>query len=274
MLLDAVLAERTVVLVTVHATRGSVPREVGAWMAVDGPRLIGTVGGGRLELDAIAMAQRLLQAHAQGEPVPVQVHPFALGPSLGQCCGGQVRLQFEVVGPADRGALQQRLRPAHWPLGLFGGGHVGQALVQVLTRLPFDVTWVDSRDGVFPEVVPANVQCEHSDPVQAAVADLPPGARVLVMSFSHAEDLDIVAACLQRQRAAGDLPYVGLIGSRTKWATFRRRLAERGYTEAELAHVTCPIGVPGVHDKRPEIIAVAVAAQLLQVNVPVEHDKF
>ncbi|WP_138514612.1 xanthine dehydrogenase accessory protein XdhC [Rhodoferax bucti] len=265
-LLHTVLAQQTAVLVTVHATRGSVPREVGAWMAVTLQQLISTVGGGRLELDATALAQRLLQSHMQGEPVPAQVHSFALGPSLGQCCGGQVSLQFEVVGPADQDAVQQRLRPKHWPLGLFGGGHVGQALVQVLERLPFDVTWVDSRDGVFPEVVPANVQCEHSDPVQAAVADLPQGARVLIMSFSHAEDLDIVAACLQRQRAAGDLPYVGLIGSHTKWATFRRRLAERGYTEAELAHVTCPIGVPGVNDKRPEIIAVAVAAQLLQVN--------
>jgi len=70
---------------------------------------------------------------------------------------------------------------------------------------------------------------------------------------------------MQRQRQQGDLPYIGLIGSHTKWATFRRRLAERGYTEAELAHITCPIGVPVVKDKRPEIIAVAVAAQLLQV---------
>ena len=90
------------------------------------------------------------------------------------------------------------------------------------------------------------------------------GARVLIMSFSHAEDLDIVAACLQRQRERGDLPYVGLIGSKTKWAVFRHRLEARGFTEAELAHITCPIGVPGIAGKEPEVIAVAVAAQLLQ----------
>jgi xanthine dehydrogenase accessory factor len=182
-----------------------------------------------------------------------------------------VHLRFELVQAGDALALQTRLAPLHWPLALFGGGHVGQALVLVLERLPFDVTWVDSRDGVFPEQVPANVRCEHSDPVQASVADLPAGARVLIMSFSHAEDLDIVAACLNRQRERGDLPYIGLIGSQTKWATFRRRLAERGFTEAELAHVTCPIGVPVVKDKRPEIIAVAVAAQLLQVADDMVH---
>ena len=252
-------------LVSVLATRGSAPRDAGAWLAMTGDRLIGTIGGGRLELDAVALASGLLQAHLAGKDALAQERRFALGPSLGQCCGGEVHLRFELVQAADAHALRVRLTPRYRPVGLFGGGHVGQALVDVLARLPFDVTWVDSRDSVFPHEVPANVQCEHSDPVQAAVADLPPGAFVLIMSFSHAEDLDIVAACLTRQRTRGDLPYIGLIGSRTKWATFRRRLAERGFTDTELAQVTCPIGVPGVKDKRPEIMAVAVAAQLLQV---------
>jgi xanthine dehydrogenase accessory factor len=106
--------------------------------------------------------------------------------------------------------------------------------------------------------------CEHSEPVQAAVAGLAPQSRVLIMSFSHAEDLDVVAACLTRQRAQADLPFVGLIGSKTKWAAFSHRLRARGFTPAELAHITCPIGVPGITGKEPEVIAVAVAAQLLQ----------
>jgi xanthine dehydrogenase accessory factor len=100
--------------------------------------------------------------------------------------------------------------------------------------------------------------------VQSAVASLAPLSRVLIMSFSHAEDLDVVAACLQRQRQQSDLPYIGLIGSKTKWASFRQRLAARGLGDADLSHVTCPIGVPGVKGKEPEVIAVAVAAQLLQ----------
>ena len=141
---------------------------------------------------------------------------------------------------------------------------MGRAVVQVLARLPMRLHWIDSRDEIFPVDLPANVSCEFSDPVHAAVADLATGSRVLIMSFSHAEDLDVVAACLTRQRAQGDLPYVGLIGSKTKWASFRKRLEARGFTAAELAHVTCPIGVPGISGKEPEVIAVAVAAQLLQ----------
>ena len=129
-----------------------------------------------------------------------------------------------------------------------------------------DVWWLDSRDGVFPVQCPASVQCEHSDPVQSAVPGLPVGTRVVIMSFSHAEDLDVVAACLARLRQHGDLPYIGLIGSATKWATFRKRLQERGYTDAELARVTCPIGLSGIHRKEPEVIAVGVAAQLLQLE--------
>jgi xanthine dehydrogenase accessory factor len=125
------------------------------------------------------------------------------------------------------------------------------------------LTWIDSRDQPFPTDLPASVHCEHSNPVQGAVAHLTPQSGVLIMSFSHAEDLDIVQACLLRQRARGDLPFIGLIGSKTKWATFRHRLEAKGFSAAELARVTCPIGIAGIYDKRPEVIAVAVAAQLL-----------
>jgi xanthine dehydrogenase accessory factor len=196
-------------------------------------------------------------------PAGPEIRRQALGPSLGQCCGGVVHLAFEALGPQDVAGLRARLLPPLAPLALFGGGHVGQALVGVLATLPYALTWVDSREGVFPPGLPPQVRCEHSEPVQAAVESLAPGSAVLIMSFSHAEDLDVVAACLRRQRARADLPFIGLIGSRTKWATFRHRLSARGFTEAELAGVTCPIGLPGLRGKEPEVIAVSVAAQLL-----------
>lgn len=249
-------------LVTVESTQGSAPREPGAWMAVFADRTVGTIGGGHLELQAIDEARQRLRG-AGGPPQ----RRYALGPSLGQCCGGVVFLGFQVVGGTDLAvgsALRARLAPPRHPVALFGGGHVGHALARVLAPLPFALTWVDSRDGIFPSSVPEGVQCEHSDPVQDAVPDLAPGTRVLVMSFSHAEDLDVVAACLRRQRERGDLPFIGLIGSKTKWATFSHRLRERGFAPDELARITCPIGVPGIVGKQPEVIAVAVAAQLLQ----------
>ena len=256
------LAHSNAILVRVQATLGSVPREPGAWMAVFEGSTVATVGGGRLELDAIAHARALLR-----DPMLAREQRYALGPSLGQCCGGQVTLSFTPVSKGDATALTAQLRPSTVPVALFGSGHVGAALVQVLGLLPIDLSWIDSRDQAFPAEVPAHVHCEHSNPVQGAVAHLAPQSRVLVMSFSHAEDLDIVQACLLRQRSRGDLPFVGLIGSKTKWATFRHRLQAKGFSEQELAHVTCPIGVPGIQDKRPEVIAVAVAAQLMQVTV-------
>ena len=276
------------VLVTVHSVEGSGPREVGAWMAVFPHTLVNTIGGGHLEFQAIDEARALLgqrdraraSVAAVSEPsgaIPahsssgVVTHEdqtltlrYALGPALGQCCGGVVHLRFEPIGAADASALKQRLLADGQPLALFGGGHVGRALIQVLCNLPFSVRWIDSRDEIFPAQVPLNVVTEHSDPVHAAVADLAPHSAVLIMSFSHAEDLDVVAACLKRQRALGDVGFIGLIGSKTKWATFRHRLEARGFSADELARVTCPIGIEGISGKEPEVIAVAVVAQLLQ----------
>ena len=249
-------------LVSVESTQGSVPREAGAWMAVFVDGTVGTIGGGHLEHQAMDEARRRLAGGAG----PVQMR-YALGPALGQCCGGVVHLAFEPLTEADlhptRG-LRARLAPHLHPLALFGGGHVGHALARALAPLPFALTWIDSRDGIFPADAADDVVCEHSEPVQLAVPGLAPGSRVLIMSFSHAEDLDVVAACLRRQRAHQDLPFIGLIGSKTKWATFSHRLLERGFTVDELAQVTCPIGIQGIGGKEPEVIAVAVAAQLLQ----------
>ena len=254
------LERAAAVLVTVATTQGSAPREVGAWMAVWPDGQVGSIGGGQLEWQALAHARAVLAGDApDGETLR-----YALGPSLAQCCGGVVQLRYERIDATQRDALLQRLTPAQPPVALFGGGHVGRAIVKLLADLPFDVLWVDSRDEVFPPDTPVHVRCEHSDPVQAAVADMAPRSRVVIMSFSHAEDFDILVACLLRQRGQGDLPYIGLIGSKTKWASFQRRLRERGFSDAELAHVTCPIGMPGIAGKEPAVVAVATVAQLLQ----------
>lgn len=253
--------------VTVLQAQGSVPRGAGTVMAIFADDFLGTIGGGHLEFEAIAQARHYLHEPGTLPALPIEKR-IALGPSLGQCCGGALVLKFERVTAADEGRLQAILAAQalerFQPLALFGGGHVGKALVKVLAPLPFHVRWIDSRDEIFPSDVAPQVVCEHSNPVHAAVPDLAPNSRVLIMSFSHAEDLDVVAACLLRQRNQHDLPYIGLIGSATKWASFKRRLAERGFSEEECQQVTCPIGVPGIDGKEPEVIAVAVAAQLLQ----------
>lgn len=230
-------------------------------MAVFADTVAGTVGADTSNSMPSPRPASWLPAAVLGAAA-AQVRRYALGPSLGQCCGGVVHLRFEAVSAADPPALRQRLFQHTRPVALFGGGHVGKAL-RLLGALPFDVHLIDSRDEIFPAEVPANVRCEHSDPVQAAVASLAAGSQVMIMSFSHAEDLDVVAACLKRQRERGDLSTIGLIGSKSKWAAFRHRLEARGFQADDLAQVTCPIGVPGITGKEPEVIAVAVAAQLL-----------
>ncbi|AOW15732.1 xanthine dehydrogenase accessory protein XdhC [Hydrogenophaga crassostreae] len=256
------LALSPCVLVTVLNTEGSAPRERGAWMAVWPDLQLGTIGGGHLEWDALRHSRARLSEGGDAGTV-AWTQTVKLGPTLGQCCGGVMQLGFEWLVAADIPALRLRLTERHMPLAIFGGGHVGRAIVQALAPLPFDVRWIDSRDEVFPPGLAQGVSTEHSDPVHAAVADLVPGTAVLIMSFSHAEDLDIVAACLQRLRRSGDLRFVGLIGSRTKWATFRRRLVERGFAQEELGRITCPIGLPGLEGKEPAVIAASVVAQLL-----------
>eukprot|EP01137_Pigoraptor_chileana_P008108 Opistho-2@54499 len=260
--LRAALAQGPALLVRVARVEGSAPREVGAWMAMTALKRVGTIGGGQLEFEAMEQAMGDLEVGA----VSQALRRYPLGPSLGQCCGGVVHLSYELLEARDIPGLRARLvdEQALLPVALFGGGHVGAAIIELLGRLPARVLWVDSRDGIFPEGLPDHIVTEHSDPVQAAVQDLAPGSRVLIMSFSHAEDLDVVAACLQRQRLSGDLPYIGLIGSKSKWASFRQRLEARGFSAAELDWVTSPIGVPGIAGKQPEVIAVGVVAQLLQ----------
>ena len=162
------LADEHACLVTVERIQGSTPRERGAWMAVFGEGVIGTIGGGHVEWQAIAAARALLSDSA----APGETLRYALGPSLGQCCGGVMYLKFERATASDASALHKRLAPPLQPVALFGGGHVGNALARVLAPLPFALTWIDSRDGVFPSSVPANVVCEHSEPVHASVPGL------------------------------------------------------------------------------------------------------
>ncbi len=263
------LALRDAVLITIDRFEGSSPREVGAWMLVLDNEVLGTVGGGNLEYQAIAHGRELLQQVAPAD----EQRRYPLGPTLGQCCGGVVHLKFSFISARDAIKREASLAIIHcagglnaFNVALFGGGHVGKALVHVLATLPCAITWIDSRDEIFPAAVPSHVQCEHSAPVHAAVNEVPAGSYVLIMSFSHAEDLDVVAACLTRLRKRNDLPFIGLIGSKTKWATFRHRLEERGFSASEIARITCPIGIDGISGKEPEVIAVSVAAQLLRLR--------
>ena len=160
-----------------------------------------------------------------------------------------------------RGTPVPHYGPMH--IVLFGAGHVGHALVTLLGMLPCVVQWVDERDELFPDEVPANVQIEATDTPAAIVDEAPAGAYFLVMTHNHALDFELTERIMRRR----DFAWFGLIGSKTKRVKFERRLLDRGIAVEQLGEMTCPIGVTGIVDKAPSSIAVAVAAQLMQMRV-------
>lgn len=327
------------VLVTVAKVEGSAPREAGAKLLVTRENQWQTIGGGHLEWRAIDIARQMLkQGVAHGAR---RIERLALGPSLGQCCGGAVTLAFELftvadlgwvtqlsrrlqahqptlrsvaffsatpTGPADSGGpvvltdpgnadtpvlgapeggcalwqaqngarwLTEIIAPVNFHVVLFGAGHVGQALVQILGSLPCTVTWVDEREAQFPASVPANVSVEVTDTPEAAVAEAPPQTYFLVMTHVHALDQRLCEQIFRRD----DFAYFGLIGSITKRRQFEHRLRDRGVPPERLEQMVCPIGVAGITGKAPEVIAVATAAQLLRIyeqhgaHLPAEHHR-
>lgn len=303
------LGTERAVLITVAQTQGSTPREAGARMVVTAHGQFDTIGGGHLELQATEMARAML---AHGQPAVARLRRIALGPSLGQCCGGTVQLLFEPVEafppemlaeleaawrerrdiwrriPIEQPAAAAVIQPlpsqaqrctyighdangqlcvfdlvhgARPQVFLFGAGHVGHALVRVLETLPCRVTWVDTREDVFPRVLPANVHAEVTDVPAATVRQATPGSYFLVMTHSHPLDLELAETILKR----GDFAWFGLIGSASKRAQFERRLLDRDIGPAQLARMTCPIGIDGIRSKAPASIAISVAAQLLHL---------
>ena len=209
-LADAAASGTPAVVVTVLRVAGSTPREAGAKMVVTASEACGTIGGGNLEWKALELARALL-ADAD-EPRPV-VREFALGPSLAQCCGGTASVLFEPIVPA------------RWRVAVFGAGHVGKALVKLLADVPCRVTWIDDRDAELPHDLAPSVERVLANPPDDAVADLAPGGDVVVLTHDHQLDLRIVEAVLRR----GDQRYLGVIGSGTKRAKFRRGSPSAGF---------------------------------------------
>lgn len=279
--------------VVVAAVEGSAPREAGAAMLVWEGGQSGSIGGGALEWEAAALARGMLAAGG------ARVDRMALGPSLGQCCGGAVTLVTEVYGQdevdalptdviarspegrmmplatrriLDRARAQGKVPHRIWAQGwlvepvarptrqvwVWGAGHVGRAIVAVLAPLPgLAVTWVDVAADRFPGNVPPGVTVRASAEAGALVALAPAEAEHLVLTFSHALDLELCNRLLSR-----GFHRLGLIGSATKHARFRSRLAALGHSPAQIDRIRCPIGNPAL-GKHPQAIAVGVAAEFL-----------
>lgn len=245
------------ILVKVLAVRGSAPREAGAAMLVTQDGQAGTIGGGALEWDAAARARELLASGDASAEIEVP-----LGPEIGQCCGGRVRLSFALAGRSVLAELsndERRAREGAAQVLVFGAGHVGRALATALAPLPLRITVVDPRRDML-DGLPDTVSSRCSAVPEAEVRHAPAGAAFVVLTHSHGLDFSITEAALVRRDAA----YVGMIGSKTKRAQFVRWMREQGHVASLIEPLVMPIGGTGVRDKRPSVIAALVAAELTE----------
>ncbi|ROQ93886.1 molybdenum cofactor sulfurylase [Streptomyces sp. 2132.2] len=249
------------VLVTVATVRGHAPRRAGAKLVVGRTETWGSIGGGNIEAVAVDRARELIGAAAAEPESEPELMEFALNDKVTgrhgvQCCGGAVTVLLEPL-------------PVVQAVAVFGVGHVGLELARILARHHLDLHLIDTRPdmltderlGVLADAV-AQVHVHHTPLLpEAVLAELPPGAHVLIMTHDHAEDAALCDAAL---RTAG-LGSIGLIGSSAKWARFRQRLAtEGGHDAAAIDRIKTPIGISGITGKEPATIAVSVAADLLR----------
>lgn len=242
------------VLVSIVALQGSSPRGVGSKLLVTEDQQFDSIGGGHLEYKAIAQARLMMtQEHLTA------IIDYPLGASLGQCCGGKVSLMFEVF------------KATKMPVVVFGAGHVGRALVPLLAQLPVQVTWVDSRYDMLPKELPHGVVGMQEEHPQDYVTDCIANSCYLIMTHHHGVDLALTEAILKR----GDAYYLGVIGSVTKGRKFRQRLAAKDYSVNSISHLNCPMGKAGISGKQPMEVAIAIAAQVMDLyqNFDLKHQK-
>lgn len=251
------------VLVKIIDAKGSTPREADAWMLVGNTEIFETIGGGQLEYQAIDHARKMLSDLPQsGRRLKVP-----LGPEIGQCCGGVVDLKFELMGDDQREDFSQeqvKLKEYRPQIYIFGAGHVGSALLAALKLLPVNIVIIDSRKSQLEKLMPSegNWQSRLLAMPESIIDEARPGASFIILTHDHAQDFMIAERALLRCDAA----FVGMIGSATKLEKFKRQFVENGHGAALIENLTCPIGMEGSIDKRPQIIAALVVAQIANIH--------
>ena len=278
----------TRILIADH--KGSTPRESGTSMLVWAGGQSGTIGGGALEQQVTDYAHTITKPTALNiplgpalgqccggsvtvvfEPFTADMIPTDTGPYIRRISGSNDQpLAFKRFLKSLRnsgqtpsliwlgGWLLEPLTELITPLWLYGAGHVGRAIVDTFADLPFALTWVDTGADRFPAFIPPNTDYLIAQNPADVVKHAPKSAHHIILTYSHALDLDLCHAILLNDHAS-----VGLIGSATKRARFSSRLAELGHSSAQISRIICPIGQPEL-GKTPKAIAIGLAAELLK----------
>ncbi|MHA7775372.1 xanthine dehydrogenase accessory protein XdhC [Roseibium sp. M-1] len=246
---------KPVVRIALTRVRGSSPREAGTEMFVSQDSLLGTIGGGHLEHIAITQGRTML---AEGT---LSSHlDLPLGPEIGQCCGGRVELTLTRMSRADRSSALDRFR---WQentqphVYIMGAGHVGRAIANLLQHAPVRCILVDMRKEELAQCQ-ARVEMRLRAIPEVEIFNAPRGSAFIVLTHDHGLDFLLTSAALELGHAA----YVGMIGSATKRAKLRS-WCNSHCNGLSVDQLTCPIGATESRDKRPEIIAAFVAAEVL-----------
>lgn len=242
--------------------KGSTPRDQDAWMLVNQTSIFRTIGGGQLESIAIDKARTLL---LNGTENTLELN-VPLGPEIGQCCGGHVSISISRLSHAELNVFRESLKQEldnQTHIYIFGAGHVGKALAGALTLLPFKTILIDSRQDELSSA-PDGVETLLTSLPEAVIKTAKPKSAFVVLTHDHALDFIIVQAALARSDAA----YIGMIGSKTKRASFNSWYKQENGHDGDLEKLTCPIGGKSIYsksvgDKRPEIIAALAVSEII-----------
>jgi xanthine dehydrogenase accessory factor len=230
-------------IATVISNSGSTPRGAGTKILIckDGS-FYGTIGGGAIENGVLKDAPSFFKTEKS------KTITYKLTPKEDQLCGGEMEVFFEIIGASPS-------------LYIFGAGHVGQALCNVMANTPFKVHLVDERsDWIFSKNLPEEI-IKHAEKWNTFIKKSnwsKEKTYVAIMTPGHALDQEILEEVLKH-----DFKYLGLMGSKNKWGEIKENILKKGLTESDILKVNCPIGL-NIGGKSPKEIAISIASEIIK----------
>ena len=288
-IIDKLSKYNTVARVVIISTKGSAPRKANAHMFVTENHIFGSIGGGQLEYQITSICREHL---ATLKKFGREVRKFALGPSLGQCCGGSVNALIEYFHYSDiieirkleqarnlihelltdkfpyegnqslsldeKKFFQEQIIDTKTDLFIWGAGHTGREIISSTKSLPLTRYWIDISRERFPNIIDDDVNAIWIKDPTRLINNFPDGGIHLILTHSHALDLAIIQSLLKDNR----FYKLGLIGSKTKKVRFRTQLVKAGFSLNDIEQIICPIGLPEITGDEPFRIALSVAGQI------------
>ena len=254
------IIKKNVILATIIKAKGSVPRNENVSMVISSSMQFGTIGGGELEYQITRESKSLLNTLNYNQ----KIIELPLGPSLGQCCGGFVKIQLNKFKNGKdlllKNNLKEQIISKNQNLYIFGAGHVAKALLSKLDGVGFNIFVIDSRENFISKINADYVFPILSKEHNVIIKNTPSKSYYLIMTHSHQLDLTICDLLLKKN----DYEFIGLIGSKTKKTRFTKRLIEIGYDQKSINNIECPIGINSIKGKEPDVIAISIIARLLE----------